>query len=132
MNTQYLTEHHSLNCYGKSNRNNGTPITEIIQMSDQCSPAYESAPARMKFADIFAGVGGFHLGLANSGGFECVFASELDEELRKLYRKNFDMDVHGDITKIDEKGDTRTRRAVCRLSLSAIFFGWQKKREKMS
>ena len=103
MNTQYLTEHHSLNCHGKTSRNNGMSITEIIQMSDECSPEYESVPARMKFADVFAGLGGFHLGLANAGGFECVFASELDEELRKLYRKNFDMDVHGDITKVDEK-----------------------------
>ena len=103
MNIQHLTEHHSFNCYGKSNRNHGTPTPEIIQMPNWCRPGYVSIPVRMKFADVFAGLGGFHLGLASSGGFECVFASELDEELRKLYMKNFDMDVHGDITKVDEK-----------------------------
>ena len=103
MNGQHLTEHHSLNCYRKSNWNHDTPPPEIIQMSHWCSLGYVSVPVKMKFVDVFAGLGGFHLGLANSGSFECVFASELDEELRTLYKKNFNMDVHGDITNVDEK-----------------------------
>ena len=57
----------------------------------------------MKFIDIFAGLGGFHKGLTNAGGFECVFASELDSDLRKLYYKNYGIVAEGDITKIDEK-----------------------------
>lgn len=44
--------------------------------------------AYLKFIDLFAGLGGFHLAL-ESLGHECVFASELDDELRDLYRKNF-------------------------------------------
>src|SRR4051794_16242320 len=43
----------------------------------------------MRFVDLFAGLGGFHLALGGLG-HECVFASELDEELRTLYARNFD------------------------------------------
>jgi DNA (cytosine-5)-methyltransferase 1 len=42
----------------------------------------------LRFVDLFAGLGGFHLALS-SLGHECVFASEIDEELRVLYLKNF-------------------------------------------
>ena len=57
----------------------------------------------MKFIDLFAGLGGFHQGLTNTGEFECVFASELDADLQKLYYKNYGIVAEGDITKIDEK-----------------------------
>ena len=43
---------------------------------------------KIRFVDLFAGIGGFHLALHKLGG-ECVFASELDEGARKTYRLNF-------------------------------------------
>ena len=55
----------------------------------------------MKFVDLFAGLGGFHYGMS-SAGFECVFASELDPELRKLYEFNYGLKVWGDIRKAVE------------------------------
>jgi DNA (cytosine-5)-methyltransferase 1 len=54
----------------------------------------------MRFIDLFAGLGGFHVALT-SLGHECVYASELNEELRDLYRRNYDMPCDGDINKVD-------------------------------
>lgn len=50
----------------------------------------------MRFIDLFAGLGGFHLALRRLG-HECVFASEIDDELRELYEKNFGMMPAGNI-----------------------------------
>ncbi len=53
-----------------------------------------------QFADLFAGLGGFHLAAAKLGGC-CVFASEIDETLRGFYRKNFGLQPKGDIREIN-------------------------------
>ena len=56
------------------------------------------------FIDLFAGLGGFHLALQQLG-CKCVFASELKDDLRKLYQLNFpELDekyLKGDITMVD-------------------------------
>ncbi|MEZ0487653.1 DNA cytosine methyltransferase [Fibrella aquatica] len=56
----------------------------------------------LRFIDLFAGLGGFHLALSNLKGvqFDCVFASELDPILRNLYKINYNVDCQGDIRKI--------------------------------
>ena len=54
----------------------------------------------MKFIDLFAGLGGFHIALADLG-HKCVFASELNEELRELYEKNHKTKIEGDINDVD-------------------------------
>ncbi len=56
----------------------------------------------LKFIDLFAGIGAFHIALEKLG-HQCVFASELSNELRLLYQENHDLQCHGDITKIDIK-----------------------------
>lgn len=53
----------------------------------------------LRFIDLFAGLGGFHLALQQLG-HECVFASEKEEHLQELYKLNFGMEVYGDIRKI--------------------------------
>jgi DNA (cytosine-5)-methyltransferase 1 len=50
----------------------------------------------MRFIDLFAGLGGFHVALARLG-HECVFASEIDPELQEAYEKNFGFRPTGDI-----------------------------------
>lgn len=57
----------------------------------------------MKFIDLFAGLGGFHLALSRLG-HECVFASEIQPKLQKLYQTNFPhTPIYGDITQIREQ-----------------------------
>jgi DNA (cytosine-5)-methyltransferase 1 len=55
---------------------------------------------KLKFIDLFAGIGGFHLALENLQ-MECVFASEKKEALAKLYYDNYGIFPNRDITKID-------------------------------
>jgi len=57
---------------------------------------------RLRFIDLFAGLGGFHLALAKLG-HRCVFASELDPGLASLYEKNFNIRPVGDIRKVKLK-----------------------------
>jgi DNA (cytosine-5)-methyltransferase 1 len=55
---------------------------------------------KVKFIDLFAGLGGFHLAL-NQIGSECVFASEIQPHLVNLYEKNYGVKPVGDIKLID-------------------------------
>lgn len=53
-----------------------------------------------RFIDLFAGIGGFRMGLQSVGG-QCVFTSEWNAYSRKTYHTNFgDHEVQGDITGI--------------------------------
>jgi DNA (cytosine-5)-methyltransferase 1 len=54
----------------------------------------------MKFIDLFAGLGGFHVALS-SLGHKCVFASEINRTLAENYERNFNIKVAGDIRKIE-------------------------------
>lgn len=57
---------------------------------------------KLRFIDLFAGLGGFHLAMSNIG-HECVFASELNDELRELYERNHKMEISGDINLVNVK-----------------------------
>jgi DNA (cytosine-5)-methyltransferase 1 len=56
----------------------------------------------LKFIDLFAGLGGFHLALKRLG-YKCVFACEIDEDLRKTYKKNFSILPYGDLKSLQIK-----------------------------
>jgi DNA (cytosine-5)-methyltransferase 1 len=65
----------------------------------------------LRFVDLFAGIGGFHIAFHNVGA-KCVFVSEWDGSAQKTYRHNFykispevfdSGNFMGDITKINPK-----------------------------
>ena len=43
--------------------------------------------AAFRYADLFAGIGGFHAMLDHAGG-RCVYVSEIDREARQTYLRN--------------------------------------------
>ncbi len=53
-----------------------------------------------RFADLFAGLGGFHVALQKLGG-ECVFAAEWQPHLQDLYFENFGLRPKGDIREVN-------------------------------
>lgn len=64
------------------------------------------------FIDLFAGLGGFHIALQQLG-CKCVFASEIKDDLRKLYALNFpNTPIYGDITKFNPE-DIPAHDIVC-------------------
>ncbi len=60
----------------------------------------DQGPVPFTFIDLFAGIGGFRLGLQRLGG-SCVFTSEWDKFSQQTYRKWFGELPHGDINDID-------------------------------
>ena len=64
----------------------------------------------LKFADLFAGIGGFHLA-ALRNGLTCTFACERDKFCRETYAKNFAVDpFYKDFEDIKKK--IRTRKVL--------------------
>jgi len=53
-----------------------------------------------RFADMFCGIGGFHLA-ASMLGMKCVFACDIDEDARKAYEHNFGIRPASDISRIN-------------------------------
>jgi len=56
----------------------------------------------LKFIELFAGIGGFRLGLEKNEKYKCLWANEVDKYACQIYRKNFGEKelVEGDIRKI--------------------------------
>ena len=48
----------------------------------------QSGRSSFRFCELFAGIGGFRLGLEPLGG-KCTFASEIEADARQVYTKNF-------------------------------------------
>ena len=67
---------------------------------------------KVKFIDLFAGIGGFHIALSNLGA-ECVMACEIDETASTVYRMNHNpVDMKRDITQV-EAGDIPDHDILC-------------------
>jgi len=83
----------------------------------------------MRFVDLFAGLGGFHLAAKQLGG-KCVFASEINPYLQAAYNANFGIEPAGDIRDINPK-DVPAHDLLCAgfpcqpFSKAGDQMGWQ-------
>ncbi|AFZ45286.1 DNA-cytosine methyltransferase [Halothece sp. PCC 7418] len=77
----------------------------IPELLESINPAYDTIKSpytvkrKIKFIDLFAGIGGMRLAFKNSNS-ECVFSCEWDSHAQKTYRANFNEIPFGDINKI--------------------------------
>lgn len=55
---------------------------------------------KLKFIDLFAGIGGFRIAFERTG-YECVYSCEIDPKCQEVYFNNFSDKPAGDIRKID-------------------------------
>lgn len=63
--------------------------------------APETPASLVTFADLFCGIGGFHVA-ASRFGMECVFACDIDKMVRAAYEANLGITPEGDITDIED------------------------------
>jgi DNA (cytosine-5)-methyltransferase 1 len=63
----------------------------------------EAGAIKFRFIDLFAGIGGFRIGLSRVGG-NCVFTCEYDSYAQKTYKAWFgEKEIFGDINELDSE-----------------------------
>ena len=85
---------------------------KILEKDEEFTQVKMPSPMRpLKFIDLFAGIGGFHIAMHNLG-MKCVFASEWDLHARETYKHNLETlspdlfqlnNFAGDITAINPR-----------------------------
>lgn len=76
-------------------------ISDIVEILP-IEPSKTINGHRVRFIDLFAGIGGFRQAF-DACGCQCVFSSEIDPACQKVYCDNYGDIPSGDITKIDAK-----------------------------
>jgi DNA (cytosine-5)-methyltransferase 1 len=79
----------------------------MTRLLDECRLKSMQKPKdskTVKFIDLFAGIGGFHVALSQIEGIdaECVLACDIDADARHVYKVNFDIEPEPDIRGITE------------------------------
>jgi DNA (cytosine-5)-methyltransferase 1 len=70
-------------------------------MESSMEQTMEQTMEKLKFIDLFCGIGGFHQALT-SLGHECVLACDIDKFCQQNYKENYGVDVVNDVKTIDE------------------------------
>ena len=115
-------------------RNLRQPIGELaplapVEATTKLVARKVDASQTFTFADLFAGIGGFHLALSSQGG-KCVFASEWDTNAKITYAINHGIVPFGDIrrfTRVNEQDRSLSgiRRLLPRVDVIAAGFPCQ-------
>jgi len=81
--------------------------TNIVdeQLSSVDSKVPQNNPKEIRYIDLFCGLGAFHYAfnsLENENTkYKCVFACDIDDNVRKIYKENYGITPEGDINKVD-------------------------------
>jgi DNA (cytosine-5)-methyltransferase 1 len=69
------------------------------------TPIIKSTPLEIKYIDLFCGLGAFHTAfdfISNSHiKYNCVFACDIDDNVKKIYKANHKIEPVGDINSVD-------------------------------
>ena len=77
-----------------------TPIE--LQNTVMASASQDSSTLnKIRYIDLFCGLGAFHTAFNASSEFECVLACDIDEGVRNIYKENYNIEPASDIRKID-------------------------------
>ena len=74
--------------------------TKQSSISEYINKSYSNNDTKLRFIDLFAGIGGFRIAFERVG-CKCVFSSEIDEHACKMYQANFGNNPFCDITKLN-------------------------------
>jgi DNA (cytosine-5)-methyltransferase 1 len=74
----------------------------LISNKDSDIENTDMGDKKIKFIDLFCGIGSFHHSFSKKG-WECIMASDIDETTHEVYENNYNIKPYGDIYKIDEK-----------------------------
>jgi len=72
-----------------------TNIIELLRMSQP------SIPNKIRYIDLFCGLGAFHTAFNQSSTFECVLACDIDTGIRRIYKANYGLEPKSDIRNLD-------------------------------
>lgn len=77
---------------------------EIIQLlleTNTITSNTETSQVIIRYIDLFCGLGAFHTAFMSSAKFKCVFACDIDEGIRNIYKSNYGIDPCSDIRTIN-------------------------------
>ena len=74
-------------------------MISLLQIYDAANPTITNT--KIRYIDLFCGLGAFHTAFNTSSRFECVLACDIDEGARAIYELNYGLKPEGDIRKIN-------------------------------
>ena len=89
-------------------------LKAVISHNFLINKIVNSLQEKIKFIDLFCGLGAFHEAFKKSKKeYECVFACDINENVRRIYEENHCIKTHGDINKIDINKDIPDFDILC-------------------
>ena len=76
----------------------GKKKATLIELLHTSEP---SIPNKIRYIDLFCGLGAFHAAFNQSSAFECVLACDIDTGIRRIYKANYGLEPKSDIRNLD-------------------------------